>query len=236
MIIEDLIALKKQHTIIDNNVKKQKDRINLSKGQIEEIKKQIEGETTQRDDAQEKQTLYQKTSIFCSSLLEKSQNSVGSTFDNIGSATVSKIFGDDKKLKFSFDKSQKKNPSVNIEISQPWENGEELTTDIIDAEGGAMTDIVALGLRLAMIKLITPEQKGPIFLDEICRYISKNNTIRATGEFLREIASRLDKQLIIITHSAELFPYADKLFTFEIGSNKTVIIEEQVHHHEKTES
>lgn len=228
MFDNEIEEIKNKYDKISNNLNKHKNNLNILKGKIEEINRQINKEINDRDKAQDDQLLYQKTSIFCTSLLDKTNTSIEEMFSNIGSAALTKIFGDDKKLKFSFDQKKKKNPSINIQVSQPWDNGEELITNIVDAEGGAMIDIVALGLRLAMIKLITPEQKGPIFLDEICRYISKNESVKSTGEFLKEISSILDKQLIIITHTPELMQYADKLFILEIGPNKSVIIKEQI--------
>lgn len=234
MFNQEIEQIKKEYLENHSSIEKEKQRINLAKGQIEEINRQINYEIEQREIVSARQMLYQKTVMFCSAMLENAQQSLEDTFSNIGSSALTKIFGEDKKLKFTFDKAKKKNPSINIEISQPWEDNEELVTDIMEAEGGAMIDIVSLGLRLAMIKLISPEQKGPIFLDEICRYISKNESIRATGEFLREIAEKLDKQLIIITHTPELFNYANKLFIFDIGPKKTINIKEQIFY-EKTE-
>jgi len=225
--------LREQYKEIHSKVENERDRVNIAIGKKETIEKQIQQEINDRDDMQKNQTLYQKTGLFCSAMLGHAQKSLEDTFSNIGSAALNKIFGDDKKLKFSFDKNKKKNPSVNIEISQYWDKDDDLITDIMEAEGGAMIDIVALGLRLAMIKMISPEQKGPIFLDEICRYIAKNESIRATGEFLREVAEKLDKQLIIITHTPELFNYADKLFTFDIASKKTITIKEQINYEEE---
>lgn len=232
---EKLCQLKKQYGDIHKKIKNEKDRINLVKGQIDAINKQISDETLKRDELQSKQILYQKTSIFCSSMLIHAQNSLEKTFSGIGSAALSKIFGENKTLQFSFDKNSEKNPSIQITISQPWDNNDTLVTDIMDAEGGAMMDIVSVGLRLAMIKLISPEQKGPIFLDEICRYIAKNETIKATGEFIREVSQKLDKQLIIITHTKELFDYADKLFVLDLSNKETITVTEQINC-EKTET
>ncbi len=226
-------SIQQQYQDIHSKIEDKRKKINIAIGKKNAIENQINKEIFSKEEQQQKQILYQKTALFCSAMLEHTQKSLEDTFSNIGSAALNKIFGDDKKLKFSFDKNKKKNPSVNIEISQHWDKDDDLITNIMEAEGGAMIDIVALGLRLAMIKLISPEQKGPIFLDEICRYISKNDSIRATGEFLREISDKLNKQLIIITHTPELFNYADKLFTFDIAAKKTITIREQINYEEK---
>lgn len=223
----EINQIKLEYSQLCKRINAEKDRINVAKGQIEEIKQQINYEIEEKEKAKNDKALYEKTALFCSAFTEKSQDSISEIFNNIGTSGL-RIFGASKELEFSFDKGNKKNPSVNIEVKQPWGSDEELVTDIIDAEGGAMVDIVALTLRLAMIKLITPEQKGPIFLDEICRYIAKDESIRSTGVFLREVAKELDKQLIIITHSNELLDYADKIFVFEQNNCKTILAKEKI--------
>ncbi len=223
-----LEKIKSQYDILSNKTKKEKEKIGIEKGKINQIKEQISNEKKYLDDIKEKQQLYQETAIFLTSLLEKNQKSLEEVFSKIGSSSIHKIFGEDKNLLFLFDKAKKKNPSVNIKISQPFDETEdELITDIMDAEGGAMVDIVALSLRLAMIELVNPKQTGPIFLDETFKYVAKNESIRSAGDFLREASDKMDKQMIIITHSSELLPYADKLFIFEAGPKKTVNIKEQ---------
>lgn len=219
--------LKNQYLNLNKRIEVEKDRINLAKGQIEEINDQLMEEIHYRDEFQSKQVLYQKTAIFCSSMLENAQSSLEKTFSDIGSAALAKIFGDDKKLQFTFDKKKKQNPAVKITVSQSWDDNDNLVTNVMDAEGGAMMDIVSLGLRLAMIKLISPEQKGPIFLDEICRYIAKNESIKSTGEFIKEVSKKLNKQIILITHTKELFDYADKLFVLDMAQKQTIIVKEQ---------
>lgn len=228
-MLNEINKIKSEYTHLCKRINLEKDRINLAKGQIEEIHQQINYETESKEKAQNDKELYEKTALFCSAFTEKSQDSISEIFNNIGTSGL-KIFGGDKELEFSFDNGNNKNPSVNIEVKQPWEDDsdDELITDITEAEGGGMGDIVALTLRLAMIKLIKPEQKGPIFLDEICRYIAKDESIRATGSFIQEVAKKLDKQFIIITHSNELLDYADKIFIFEKKGNQTILAKEKI--------
>lgn len=224
---EKIQNLKERYHKLQNRVENERDEINIAKGKLAEITQQIDTEVENRDQLQEQNMLYEKSTLFLSTFLEKEQNLIEDSFSKIGSSALHKVFGEDKELLFTFDKAKKKNPSVNIEIRQPWDDGEELVTDLLEAEGGAMIDIIAVGLRLAMIKLVSPEQKGPIFFDEICRYIAKNESIRSMGEFLYEVAHKMDKQLIVISHTPELFQYADKLITFEAGNKKSVVIKEQ---------
>ncbi len=224
-----LDIIKQKYNDLSNKIKTEKEKIGIEKGKLDQIKKQIEDEKKHLEEVQEKQELYQETAIFLTSLLEKNQKSLEDVFSKIGSSSIHKIFGEDKNLLFLFDKAKKKNPSVNIKVSQPFDEtpGEELITDIMDAEGGAMVDIVSLSLRLAMIELVNPKQTGPIFLDETFKYVAKNESIRSAGDFLRETSDKMNKQMIIITHSPEILPYADKLFILEQGPKKTVIVKEQ---------
>jgi len=92
--------------------------------------------------------------------------------------------------------------------------------------------VVALALRFAMIHLYAPPQEGPIFLDESSRYMAKDESVRSLGEFLKEMSARTGRQVVLISHDAEIFQYADKVFMFESGPNKSVIVKELEAHEE----
>jgi hypothetical protein len=229
---EDIRLFKTQFSSMNKKIEIETARVNLAKGQLSEVNKQLHNEITAKEQAVADKALFEEAALTCGVFLDKSQVHIEDMFSNIGTAALTKVFGENLKLQFSFDKGKKKNPSINISVVQPYIDGEEIETDIVDGEGGAMEDLVAVSLRISMLHLYTPLQEGPLFLDESSRYMAKDETVRSLGEFLKEISEKTGRQIILISHDAEIFQYADKVFTFEAGPNKGVIVKELEAHEE----
>jgi len=62
-------------------------------------------------------------------------------------------------------------------------------------------------------------------LDETLRFIASDERMHLSGEFLREVAEKTQRQLILITHEKTLLPYADEVFEFSLHPGKRVKIE-----------
>lgn len=67
--------------------------------------------------------------------------------------------------------------------------------------GGGKVDIIALALRLAVGEM--EGINGPLFLDEVGKHVSKEYA-PAVAYFLKEYSSSFDRQIILITHNADL--------------------------------
>ena len=86
--------------------------------------------------------------------------------------------------------------------------------------GGGPLDIAATTLQFTIWSL--NKTRNIIGLDEPFRFLSRDLQPRA-GEMLREVAAKLNLQLLIITHSEALADCADKKFTFRIEKGVTKI-------------
>jgi DNA repair exonuclease SbcCD ATPase subunit len=62
--------------------------------------------------------------------------------------------------------------------------------------------------------------------------MAKDESVRSLGEFLKEMSARTGRQVVLISHDAEIFQYADKVFMFESGPNKSVVVKELEAHEE----
>ncbi len=77
-----------------------------------------------------------------------------------------------------------------------------------DGRGGGVADIVSLALRLALLELARPKPKGPIFLDEPGKHVSREY-LPNMAEFLKQYARKTGRQIIMITHADPLADVAD---------------------------
>lgn len=87
--------------------------------------------------------------------------------------------------------------------------------DPLSANGGGLTDILSLALRVSVWSLKPTD--SVMILDEPFKWPDKVLK-QLTGEFLQEIAKRLKLQLIIITHDEKMMEIADR--TFMVKKNR----------------
>lgn len=85
----------------------------------------------------------------------------------------------------------------------------------VDASGGGAVDVAAFALRVAMWSLRRPRSRNTLVLDEPCKFVSADLRPRV-GLMMKEISQRLNLQIIMVSHSAELIEAADKYFEVSI--------------------
>ena len=201
-------------------------RLDVASGRREELARSREALLLSRDEAAASRDLYRQTSVFLGVIMDETQRRMEAVFSEIGTAALEKIFGDGCCLDVKFKKTGT-GTSVLIRVKQPIsvaDDGEVkyLETDILDGDGGAVVDIIAFTLRVAMLELYSPKQEGPIMLDETFRFLANDERMQLAGEFLREVMEKTERQLILITHERTLLPYADRVIHFSLLPGKVV--------------
>lgn len=88
-------------------------------------------------------------------------------------------------------------------------NGEEIKTKPQDARGGGVIDIISLAIRVAMLHCSSLEISGPLILDEPAKHVSEDYIIQV-AEFLKQVSSMFDMQVIMVTHNRHLSEIANK--------------------------
>ena len=78
--------------------------------------------------------------------------------------------------------------------------------------GGAVSQVIALVLRLILVELLHIE--GPIFLDEPSSAVGEEYSARL-GQLLSSFSERFNRQYVLVTHSHSLASYADILYEVE---------------------
>lgn len=94
--------------------------------------------------------------------------------------------------------------------------------DPLSAAGGGVVQVLALVLRLTILEAL--HVNGPLLLDEPLSQLSRNYQERA-GTFLKEYAKRTGRQILLVTHSPELFTAASKVFRVRLSSGRSIVTE-----------
>ena len=173
-----------------------------------QMTRNLEGQITERDveisNLRNNQERYRKAVILAELVIDKAQTSVVERFENVLTLALRTVF--DSTYAFKITTSSKWNqPVADFGVIS-----DGLTEPInpIDAKGGGVSDIVALGLRIALSTIL--EIDGPWGLDEPTKHLSGGRAPDVC-RFLRLISQKTQRQIIIITHSKEFEETADNI-------------------------
>lgn len=103
--------------------------------------------------------------------------------------------------------------------------GTVVETDILTAHGGGLIQVVALLLRIVVLLFARPSPTRVLILDESLAHLSREYLANA-GELLKQLASRLGIQILMVTHSPEFIDYADRVYTFSQKDGVTQVEQE----------
>lgn len=95
--------------------------------------------------------------------------------------------------------------------------------DITYNNGGSVSEILGLVLRLLLIELLRIE--GPVVLDEPTSAVCEEYAGRV-GVFIKALSNRFNRQIIYITHSKALASAANKIY--EVVKNQDISIVEEI--------
>lgn len=130
-----------------------------------------------------------------------------------------------------------KDPTLSFRINYKLERNQPVAEFVIydsklDKEmglltscGGTIVDIVELLTKASLVLKWTPTLSKVLILDETFKHISTNDRAKL-GNFIKQLTEKLGLQIILVTHSTELLPYAHK--AFQVSHNgQTSLVELQ---------
>ena len=195
-----------QFETFSEEIKQHKEGLIKLKGVKEQIEKQIEQEKTELDKYKEEQKLNQLAALFMfSEIFERRQANL-SAIENIATSALRQIYGDEYSLKFeTFEENRKDGANtfkIEIKIISPHE-GQDMETGLLGERGGGLIEVVSFALRIAALKWLG--YNGPILLDEAWKSMSTDYKISEVANFLEEVSSSTDRQVILVTHMYDKF-------------------------------
>lgn len=116
-------------------------------------------------------------------------------------------------------------PTADFKLCSDYDGYHTEVSPTSDEAGGGVADIVSLSNFLAMNILHRDENTAVILLDEPTKYVSQGNADRV-GQFIKDIATQFDKQIIMVTHASDTAKYADKQFCVALDNGKSIVSEE----------
>lgn len=101
-------------------------------------------------------------------------------------------------------------------------NNTEIVTRPQDSRGGGVVDVISLALRIAMMEIHDPKIDGPIILDEPAKHVSEDY-IGNVAEFLKQVSTLFNRQVIMVTHNHQLLESADVCYNVKLNDGVSVV-------------
>jgi DNA repair exonuclease SbcCD ATPase subunit len=142
------------------------------------------------------------------SLVQKvTRDKIKDSFENIVTHALNYIFESDK-YSFHLVFSRRGNlQELSFAVQTPDKNEplDPMTTD-----AGGVLNIISFALRVVLMEVATPKVNGFILSDESFANLSEDHVDKAR-QFLKEINTKLGRQIIAISHQPKMMDMADKL-------------------------
>lgn len=175
-----------------------RDKVNGYKAKRELLEKQREAAVKAKTEAEGKLGVFGMVQILLQKTSDYARQQVKTRIEDIVSEALNVVFGGNHR--FIIDLTLRGNQPV----AEYYLNDDSVLTKLEKPDydrGGGKVDIIALALRLAVGEMegIT----GPLFLDEVGKHVSKEYA-PAVAYFLKEYSATFGRQIILITHNADL--------------------------------
>jgi DNA repair ATPase RecN len=162
--------------------------------------------------------LNRKTVLFLTAVSEETKKNVISSLESIVSMALNCVYGDGHKFEIVLENRRNQveadffidDSNTRIQLKKPFVG-----------KGGGKVTIAAFALQLAIIEY--SNITGPLFLDEITRYVDKQ-AVGNVALFLKEYSLSNERQVINITHHEEVAETADIKYGISKDKNGAAIV------------
>lgn len=128
----------------------------------------------------------------------------------------------DSKMEFFID-IKEKGEKIEAEFYVVSEqNNNKITTKPQEARGGGVVDIISLAIRIAMMEIHYPKIEGPLILDEPAKHVSEDYIVNV-AEFLKNVSSMFNRQIIMVTHNSHLLESGDYVYRVTLNNGISVV-------------
>lgn len=184
---------------IKETITKHKEHLMSLKGRRKQIESDISRYADLKESASKDALLVQESQNLINNVVKLTQQRLKYRLTELGTLALKEVFPEPYELSVEF--VQKRNKSE-CEI---YLVKDDVKFDPMKSTGGGAVDVVAFALRIALWSLRKPKLRNLIILDEPLKFLSKDLQYKA-GKILKEISERLNVQIIIVTHEADLIP------------------------------
>lgn len=166
----------------------------------------------------------EKVVIFLNSLGESRQNEAQTTIEELVTRGLQMIFDDS--LSFHIVPVVKASANGVEFYVRSSHDGHVLETPVLDSRGGGLAATVGFLLRVVVMLLSQRVSSSSLLLvlDETFAHVS-DDYLESLGQFLQELVTRTDVQILMVTHQEALIPFGDQVYRFSSAGGRTRVTE-----------
>ena len=199
-----------------------KQTIERCKGIASYLEKDIEKNNVKKQHLENRLVLLEKAQSLLQQVAQKTQEKLKFQLEDIVNLALETCFPNEYLFQINFNISRGKTDAELVFLDKKTNR----TVDPMLASGGGVVDLTCFALRVACYTL-EKNVDNVIILDEPFRFLSKDLQSQA-GEILRVLSKKMNLQIIMVSHIAEMVDIADKVFEVkkkDSVSNVKVILE-----------
>ena len=198
MILQDLQNSINNVDNIFNDFVNKRDKLSF---ELEVLEQKIKDNNVLLADVKNKNNIAESSKQIINKIILSTRDQAIEFIENIVNCALLDVFQNPNlKLKLQLNTEGAKT-SISTFIE---ENGE--LYDIESSRGGGLRDLVSTAILICCRSLVRPKIELPLLLDESFRFLhsTKDNAFKSNAfKFLKEVANKLDMQIILITGEAD---------------------------------
>lgn len=196
-------------TAIESGLAAMKEKYQQAAGQLALLEKQRNEKETALSKVREDITTWEQVQVLFTKVSEFAREQLKTRIEEIVTAALLAVFGEGYTFRINMRQIGGQSAAEWQVVSQYGEV--EVAASPEDARGGGVVDVISLALRLAMLELLRPRVEGPVLFDEPGKHLSAEYAPNL-AYFLKQYAAKTGRQVIMVSHSAQLVDAADRSF------------------------
>lgn len=196
-----------------------KERYNRRKGVFDQLRARSEELERKLAELKQKRDLLDKARVLLLEASAYAREQARQQVQAMVTNALQMVFGPDMEFHVKMEESHGR-VEADYLVSSSYEGGARIENRPQDSRGGGVVDVVSLALRLALLEASRPAIQGPVVLDEPAKHVSDEYSTSVV-EFLKGISRSFDRQVILVTHNAQLAEAGDASFLVELKDGKS---------------
>lgn len=200
---------------------KMRSRYEQGLGRRQVLKEQLSDKEARLTELSGQVDIWRKVQLLLAQTSEYAREQLKTRIEETVTAALQAVISD-RDLRFEIQiETRAGQPTASWQIISDYEAG-TLVTDPERGAGGGVVDVVSAALRLAVLELSRPRPGGPVIQDEPGKMVSREYSPNL-AQFLKDYAAHTERQIILITHNADLAEIADRSIRVDKVGDESVV-------------
>jgi len=193
----------------DSALRVMQSKYNAALGQKELLERQLLDKQNELNQVRQNLATWEQVQVLFTKVSEFAREQLKTRIEETVTAALLAVFGEGYTFRINM-RQLGNQPAAEWQVVSQY--GEvEVAASPEDARGGGVVDVISLALRLAMLELLRPRVEGPVLFDEPGKHLSAEYAPNL-AYFLKQYAAKTGRQVIMVSHSAQLVDAADRSF------------------------